>query len=85
VKSRKIGSEIHVRFEDNGPGIPESQQKRVFEPFFTTKDTGKGTGLGLWVSYNIMKKMGGRLSLQSAEGKGSTFTVQIPIVLPEKK
>ena len=85
LKSRKVGSELHVRFEDNGPGIPESQQKRVFEPFFTTKDTGKGTGLGLWVSYNIMEKMGGSLSLRSAEGKGSTFTVQIPIVLPEKK
>ena len=85
LKSRKVGSELQVRFEDNGPGIPESQQKRVFEPFFTTKDTGKGTGLGLWVSYNIMEKMGGSLSLRSAEGKGSTFTVQIPIVLPEKK
>ena len=85
VKSRIIGSQIHVRIVDNGPGIPASQQKRVFEPFFTTKDTGKGTGLGLWVSYNIMEKMGGSLTLKSEEGKGSTFTVQIPIVLPEKK
>lgn len=85
VKSRKIGSQIHVRVADNGPGIPASQQKRVFDPFFTTKDTGKGTGLGLWVSYNIMEKMGGGLVLKSEAGKGSTFTVQIPIVLPEKK
>ena len=85
VKSRKIGSQIHVRIADNGPGIPSSQQKKVFDPFFTTKDTGKGTGLGLWVSYNIMEKMGGGLALRSEEKKGSTFTVQIPIVLPEKK
>lgn len=85
VKSRTIGSQIHVRVRDNGPGIPENRQKRVFDPFFTTKDTGKGTGLGLWVSYNIMEKMGGSITLQSEEGKGSTFTVQIPIVLPEKK
>jgi len=85
VKSRKIGSQIHVRIADNGPGIPSSQQKKVFDPFFTTKDTGKGTGLGLWVSYNIMEKMGGGLALRSEEKKGSTFTVQIPIVPPEKK
>ncbi|WP_369603920.1 ATP-binding protein, partial [Klebsiella quasipneumoniae] len=57
----------------------------VFDPFFTTKETGKGTGLGLWVSYNIMEKMGGGIFLRSEEGKGSTFTVLIPIVVPEKK
>lgn len=85
VHSGVIGKEIHVRITDNGPGIPESQQKRVFDPFFTTKETGKGTGLGLWVSYNIMEKMGGGISLRSEEGKGSTFTVLIPIVVPEKK
>lgn len=85
VNSMRFGSEIHVRIKDNGPGIPEDQQRKVFDPFFTTKASGKGTGLGLWVSYNIMEKMGGTIVLRSEIGKGSTFTVKIPIILPEKK
>ncbi|WP_028322606.1 sensor histidine kinase [Desulfatiglans anilini] len=85
VKSRQLGSEIHVKVADNGPGMPEEIQKRVFDPFFTTKDTGKGTGLGLWVSYGIVEKLGGTIKLQSTVGKGSVFTVRLPVVLPEKK
>ena len=85
VTSTRIGSDIDVRVKDNGPGIPQDQQRKVFDPFFTTKTSGKGTGLGLWVSYNIMEKMGGTITLQSEVGKGSTFTVKIPIILPEKK
>ena len=85
VTSTRIGSDIDVRVKDNGPGIPQDQQRKVFDPFFTTKTSGKGTGLGLWVSYNIMEKMGGTITLQSEAGKGSTFTVKIPIILPEKK
>ena len=57
----------------------------MFDPFFTTKETGKGTGLGLWVSYNIMEKLGGSIAFRSQVGKGTTFTVQIPVVVPEKK
>jgi two-component system NtrC family sensor kinase len=85
VRSERFDSEIHVHIQDNGPGIPQDQQRKVFDPFFTTKASGKGTGLGLWVSYNIIEKMGGTISLQSEAGKGSTFTVKIPITLPEKK
>lgn len=85
VKSRQLGSEIHVKVIDNGPGMPAEIQKRVFDPFFTTKDTGKGTGLGLWVSYGIVEKLGGTIKLQSTVGKGSMFTVRLPVVLPEKK
>jgi two-component system NtrC family sensor kinase len=85
VNSIRLGSEIDVRIKDNGPGIPEDQQRKVFDPFFTTKASGKGTGLGLWVSYNIMEKMGGTIVIKSEIGKGSTFTVKIPIILPEKK
>jgi two-component system NtrC family sensor kinase len=85
IKSRLIGSRIYIRIMDNGPGIREDQQKKVFDPFFTTKHGGKGTGLGLWISYNIMEKLGGTISLRSQVGKGSTFTVQIPVVTPEKK
>ena len=85
VNSKLLASHIRVKITDNGPGIPEARLKRIFEPFFTTKENGKGTGLGLWVSYSIMEKMGGSLSAHSKEGEGATFVVEIPILLPEKK
>jgi two-component system, NtrC family, sensor kinase len=78
-------SEIRITIADTGPGIPESMQKKVFDPFYTTKSTGKGTGLGLWISYSIIEKMGGKLALQSKEGQGATFTITLPIVQPMKK
>jgi two-component system NtrC family sensor kinase len=70
---------------DNGPGISQEKQKKIFDPFFTTKETGRGTGLGLWISYNIIEKMGGTMSMKSQPGQGAEFTVQIPIVIPVKK
>jgi two-component system NtrC family sensor kinase len=85
VKSRRIDSQIWITIKDDGLGIPEDQQKMVFDPFFSTKAAGKGTGLGLWISYNIIEKMGGTIKVKSRQGKGSTFTVVIPIVIPEKK
>lgn len=85
VKSLRAGNEIWVGIADNGPGIPEDAQRKVFDPFFTTKQSGKGTGLGLWISYNIVEKMGGTVALESKPGAGTTFTVKIPIVVPEKK
>ena len=85
MRSRVEGSEITVSVRDNGRGIPKEYHARVFEPFFTTKPAGKGTGLGLSVTYNIVQSMGGTISLESEEGKGSTFAVRLPIVPPEKK
>ncbi len=85
VRSAADKSEIRITVSDSGPGIPDSVQKKVFDPFFTTKGTGKGTGLGLWISYSIIEKMGGNLSLQSKEGQGATFTITLPIVQPTKK
>jgi two-component system NtrC family sensor kinase len=85
VKSSRSGQEIHVSITDNGPGIPEDLQRKVFDPFFTTKQSGKGTGLGLWISYSIIEKMGGTITLNSKKGSGTTFTVKIPVVFPEKK
>jgi len=85
VKSSREQSKIRVVIADTGPGIPESMQKKIFDPFFTTKSTGKGTGLGLWISYNIIEKMGGNLALQSKEGQGATFTITLPIVQPMQK
>jgi len=85
VTSRKVDSFINVDITDNGPGISEEVQKKVFDPFFTTKETGQGTGLGLWVSYDIITKMGGNISIKSEVGKGTTFTISLPAVAPEKK
>jgi two-component system NtrC family sensor kinase len=85
VKSRADDSQIRVSITDTGPGIPENMQKKIFDPFFTTKSSGKGTGLGLWISYNIIEKLGGNLSLRSQAGEGAEFTIRLPIVRPEKK
>ncbi|MDQ1331767.1 MAG: two-component system, NtrC family, sensor kinase, partial [Thermodesulfobacteriota bacterium] len=85
LTSRRIDSDIAVSVKDNGPGIPREHQARIFEPFFTTKQAGKGTGLGLSVTYTIVRNMGGTISLESDEGKGTTFTVRLPVVVPEKK
>jgi two-component system NtrC family sensor kinase len=85
VKSRADDSKIRVIIADTGPGIPENMQKKIFDPFFTTKSAGKGTGLGLWISYTIIEKLGGSLSLRSQAGEGAEFTITLPIVRPEKK
>jgi len=85
VNSRRTGSHIHVNIKDDGPGLAEDKLKKIFDPFYTTKESGKGTGLGLWVSYSIIEKMGGTINVNSEAGAGATFTVEIPIVIPEKK
>ena len=70
---------ITIRVADNGPGICETVQKRLFDPFFTTKPVGKGTGLGLPISYEIVvEKHGGKLYCQSAPGHGTAFVIEIP-------
>ena len=69
---------INVRVQDTGGGIPPENLPHIFDPFFTTKEVGQGTGLGLSVSYGIIKKHGGRIDVDSRTGKGSTFTVVIP-------
>ncbi|GBD95318.1 MAG TPA: hybrid sensor histidine kinase/response regulator [Nitrospirae bacterium] len=70
---------INVSISDTGCGIPEDKISRIFEPFFTTKDVGKGTGLGLSITYDIVKKHKGEITVESEAGKGSTFTVKIPV------
>jgi signal transduction histidine kinase len=74
----ELGVEIAV--QDNGKGIPESIKEKIFQPFFTTKPTGQGTGLGLSLSYDIVKAHGGELMVETKEGEGSEFVIQIPIV-----
>lgn len=80
VRTRYHMNSVFVDVADNGPGIPEELQSRIFDPFFTTKAEGKGTGLGLTICRRIAGEHGARLTCSSAPGKGSTFTLEIPIV-----
>ena len=68
-----------VEIEDTGCGIPADKASRIFDPFFTTKPVGKGTGLGLALSYGIVQKHHGRIEVTSQLGQGSTFRVVVPI------
>ncbi len=70
---------VRIAIADNGIGIPAQIQERIFEPFFTTKPVGSGTGLGLSVSYAVIKKHGGELTCESTVGKGTKFVIEIPI------
>ncbi len=70
---------IELIVSDNGPGIPDSIKDKIFQPFFTTKPTGQGTGLGLSLSYDIVKAHGGELRVESKEGEGTLFSIQLPL------
>jgi two-component system NtrC family sensor kinase len=85
VDSRRRDDVIVVNIRDDGPGLSEEKMRKIFDPFYTTKESGKGTGLGLWVSHSIISKMGGSIQVKNNPGKGAVFTVEIPIVIPEKK
>lgn len=75
---------VVVDVSDTGRGIPQADIQRIFDPFFTTKPVGKGTGLGLSICYGIIDRMGGRISVNSAPGKGTTFHVRLPIGTEKK-
>jgi len=70
---------MEIEFTDTGCGIPEENLERLFEPFFTTKEVGHGTGLGLAISYGIIQRHGGDIEVKSQVGKGTTFTIRLPI------
>ena len=78
VSTKKIGDKVEVRVKDNGNGIPQKVVDKIFQPFFTTKPTGQGTGLGLSLSYDIVKAHGGEIKVESKEGEGSEFIIQLP-------
>ncbi len=78
VKTWNNGKQVCVTIRDNGGGIPQKNLRHIFDPFFTTKKNGKGTGLGLWVSYNIIKSFSGDIKVESAPGRGATFTICLP-------
>ena len=80
IKTERRDGDIVVSISDTGSGIQEDKLNRIFEPFFTTKEVGKGTGLGLSIAYDIVKKHSGEILVTSEIGKGSTFTITIPVV-----
>ncbi|MBE9012826.1 HAMP domain-containing protein, partial [Pseudanabaenaceae cyanobacterium LEGE 13415] len=80
IGTKRIGESIEIAIADNGTGIPESIQSRIFDPFFTTKAIGKGTGMGMSISYQIItEKHGGELECVSTPGQGTLFLIRIPI------
>jgi two-component system NtrC family sensor kinase len=82
---RHNGDQVMVEVQDNGKGIPADVLPRIFDPFFTTKEVGKGTGLGLSIVYKIIEQHGGTISVDSAVGVGTRFTVVLPLTPPEAK
>ncbi|MGK2864477.1 MAG: sensor histidine kinase [Chitinophagaceae bacterium] len=79
VSTRKVGDKVSITVKDNGPGISQKVIDKIFQPFFTTKPTGQGTGLGLSLSYDIVKTHGGELKVETKEGEGSEFIIQLPL------
>jgi signal transduction histidine kinase len=79
VFTKRVSNRIEIVVKDNGDGIPQKVIDKIFQPFFTTKPTGQGTGLGLSLSYDIIKAHGGEIKVQTKEGEGSEFLVQLPV------
>ena len=78
VSTKKIGDRVEIKVADNGNGIPQKVLDKIFQPFFTTKPTGQGTGLGLSLSYDIVKAHNGELKVETKEGEGTGFIIQLP-------
>ncbi len=81
VTTKKSDDKVLISVKDNGSGIPQKVIDKIFQPFFTTKPTGQGTGLGLSLSYDIVKAHGGELSVKTMEGEGSEFIIKLSIIV----
>ena len=79
LPGRGAGGEVLISVKDNGNGIPQKIVDKIFQPFFTTKPTGQGIGLGLSLSYDIVKAHGGEININTKEGEGAEFTIQLPV------
>jgi signal transduction histidine kinase len=74
--------EVELVFKDTGAGIPPAVLDKIFEPFFSTKDVGHGTGLGLYITHQIVQQHGGTIRVESTAGEGTTVTLRLPRELP---
>jgi two-component system, NtrC family, sensor kinase len=79
ISTKMTGDKVVIRIRDNGKGIPQKVVDKIFHPFFTTKPAGQGTGLGLSLSYDIVKAHGGEIKVETKEGDFTEFVVQLPI------
>jgi signal transduction histidine kinase len=79
IVTRTLDGHAEIKINDTGVGIPEENLSKIFDPFFTSKEVGKGTGLGLNVAYNIIKKHNGTIDVESQVGTGTTFIIRIPV------
>jgi signal transduction histidine kinase len=79
LQTKKLNNKVEIKVSDNGNGIPQNIIDKIFQPFFTTKPTGQGTGLGLSLSYDIIKAHGGEIKAATNEGEGSEFVIQLPV------
>jgi PAS domain S-box-containing protein len=82
IRSFRENDRVAISVSDTGAGLPEADKNRIFEPFFTTKEVGKGMGLGLSITYGIVKDYGGEIEVCSDEGTGTTFKITFPFALP---
>lgn len=82
---QKKENDVIIRIEDNGCGMNPEQTSRIFDPFYTTKPVGEGTGLGMSISYKVIQRHNGKISVESAEGKGTVFTICLPVFMKENK
>jgi signal transduction histidine kinase len=80
IITKKSNDKVEICVKDNGNGIPQKILDKIFQPFFTTKPTGQGTGLGLSLSYDIVKAHGGEIKINTKEGEGAEFIIQLPII-----
>ncbi len=80
VSTKKVDNKVEIFVKDNGIGIPQKVLDKIFQPFFTTKPTGQGTGLGLSLSYDIIKAHGGEIKVGTKEAVGSEFVVILPSI-----
>ena len=78
--TKKQNDKVIISIKDNGSGIPQKALDKIFQPFFTTKPTGQGTGLGLSLSYDIIKAHGGEIKVKTREEEGAEFFIQLPII-----
>ena len=80
VSTKKLVDQVFISVKDNGNGVPQKILDKIFQPFFTTKPAGQGTGLGLSLAYDIVRAHGGELKVETQEGEGSIFIIQLPVV-----
>ena len=79
ISTKNLGDTVEINFKDDGVGMTDEVQKHIFDPFYTTKDIGEGTGLGMSISYGIIEKHNGTVQVKSEVGKGSHFTITLPV------